>query len=445
MAGEYSNNKYYRRRINPGDVTIEGRASNGMTLDNTGNVFLYSSQNQNITNQLTSSNYDGAIEISPNTDNSFIGIISTSTDSLISNSPINIQMGSTNYTTFNLENNSSNYIVTNPTGALPTQALTQSSVLPNEEPSNEEVLEKIKTVIPQFNPDEFEDLIIYQLPEDEDLESIQLSDVDNPYYQEFFASQAYIESISADQELNILSTPTTPISTFKLTSEQEKEAQSALNDISSFTYNPRITSGGTGAGAGCKRSGRVAMTKNEYIYYMKKLLETANIPINQYTLIFMLAWREQEGACALYNAFNSTQPTGCVKDNSGNCISLNKAKVTDYTSFENGINANAGLWKSSRYAPIVAALKTASSYQDLFNLITSQSDGPSNGAFYVWSQGFYKERSRCCGSGCSRNPNCCNKYKCPAPTNVNNYIAPIIERWINAGKITITNAIFKKS
>jgi len=122
MAGEFKNNVYYRRKINPGDTTIEGRASNGMTLDNTGNVFIYSSQNQKVLNQLTSSNYNGSVEISPNTDNSFIGIISTSTDSLISNSPINIQMGATNYTTFNLETPSSNYIQ-----AIPTSSLTSST------------------------------------------------------------------------------------------------------------------------------------------------------------------------------------------------------------------------------------------------------------------------------------------------------------------------------
>ena len=442
MAGEFKNKVYYRRKINPGDVSIEGRASNGITLDNTGNVFLYSSQNQNIINQLDSSSYTGVVEISPNTDNSFIGILSTSTDSLISKSPISIEMGATNYNTFGLEQSNSNYIVTNPTGTIPNVTESIQQPLPTDEN-----VESVDITIQKFNPDDFDGLIKYTLPEDEDLEFVQLSDVSNPYYQDFFASQAYIESIAADQELNILASPSplTPISTFKLTPEQEKESQSALSDISNFTYSPRITSGGTGKGAGCRRSGRVAMTKDEHIYYIKKLLESANIPINQYTLIFMLAWREQEGACALYNAFNSTQKTGCVKDNSGNCISLNRANVTDYTSFETGINANAGLWRSSRYAPIVAALKTASSYQDLFNLISNQSDGPSNGAFYVWSQGFYAERSRCCGSGCSRTPSCCNKYTCPAPTNVNNYIAPTLQRWINAGKITVTNAIFKKS
>ena len=101
MPGEFKENIYYRRKSNPGDTTIEGRASNGITLDNTGNIFLYSSHNENITNQLTSSNYTGSIEISPNNDKSFIGIIATSTDSLISQSPINVQMGATNYTTLN--------------------------------------------------------------------------------------------------------------------------------------------------------------------------------------------------------------------------------------------------------------------------------------------------------------------------------------------------------
>ena len=43
MPGEFKENIYYRRKSNPGDTTIEGRASNGITLDNTGNIFLYSS------------------------------------------------------------------------------------------------------------------------------------------------------------------------------------------------------------------------------------------------------------------------------------------------------------------------------------------------------------------------------------------------------------------
>ena len=126
MGGNFSNNIYYRRKINPGDTTIEGRASNGLTLDNTGNVFLYSSQNQTVLNQLISSSYTGSVEISPNTDNSFIGIISTSTDSLISKSPISLDMGSTNYTTFNLENQPSNYI-------QPSTPLTPSTT-PSEDP-----------------------------------------------------------------------------------------------------------------------------------------------------------------------------------------------------------------------------------------------------------------------------------------------------------------------
>lgn len=110
MGGNYKNNIYYQRKVNPGDTTIEGRASNGMTLDNTGNVFIYSSQNQEILNQLISSSYTGSVDISPNTDSSFIGIISTSTDSLISKSPITLDMGSVNYTTFNLSTSPANFI-----------------------------------------------------------------------------------------------------------------------------------------------------------------------------------------------------------------------------------------------------------------------------------------------------------------------------------------------
>ena len=110
MGGNWKNTKYYPRKNKPGDIFIEGRASNGITLDNTGNIFLYSSHNENITNQLTSSNYTGSIEISPNNDKSFIGIIATSTDSLISQSPINVQMGATNYTTLNLNPSKPNIV-----------------------------------------------------------------------------------------------------------------------------------------------------------------------------------------------------------------------------------------------------------------------------------------------------------------------------------------------
>lgn len=175
MAGEFKNNVYYRRKINPGDTTIEGRASNGMTLDNTGNVFIYSSQNQKVLNQLTSSNYNGSVEISPNTDNSFIGIISTSTDSLISNSPINIHMGATNYTTFNLETSSSNYIQAIPTSSLTsstqpitTTGLAYTASLPLDETEEiQPIINKIKS-----NPG----LIQANLPVDEDLEGVILID-----------------------------------------------------------------------------------------------------------------------------------------------------------------------------------------------------------------------------------------------------------------------------
>jgi len=173
MAGEFKNNVYYRRKINPGDTTIEGRASNGMTLDNTGNVFIYSSQNQKVLNQLTSSNYNGSVEISPNTDNSFIGIISTSTDSLISNSPINIQMGATNYTTFNLETPSSNYIQAIPTSSLTsstqpiiTTGLAYTASLPLDETEEiQPIINRIKS-----NPG----LIQSNLPVDEELEGVNI-------------------------------------------------------------------------------------------------------------------------------------------------------------------------------------------------------------------------------------------------------------------------------
>ena len=47
MGGNWKNTKYYPRKNKPGDIFIEGRASNGITLDNTGNIFLYSSHNEN--------------------------------------------------------------------------------------------------------------------------------------------------------------------------------------------------------------------------------------------------------------------------------------------------------------------------------------------------------------------------------------------------------------
>ena len=189
MSGQFKENIFYKRKSNPGDTTIEGRASNGITLDNTGNVFLYSSHDQNIINELTASNYTGSINISPNDDKSFIAILATSTDSLISRSPIDIQMGSTNYTTLNTQANPSNYI-------LPTSSISSSissSVTSSIPTTSSASLPTIEIVVPKSERRKLidetlqnrDDLIIatLELPDEENLEAVLL--IDEVIYTQF--------------------------------------------------------------------------------------------------------------------------------------------------------------------------------------------------------------------------------------------------------------------
>ena len=182
MPGEFKENIYYRRKSNPGDTTIEGRASNGITLDNTGNIFLYSSHDQNIINELTASNYTGSIDISPNDDRSFIGILSTSSDSLISRSPINIQMGATNYTTLNTQTNPNNYIL--PTSGI--SGISGTSGTSGSFGTSGELLPSIEITAPKSERRKLidetlkdrDDLIIatLELPDEEDLGAVLLID-----------------------------------------------------------------------------------------------------------------------------------------------------------------------------------------------------------------------------------------------------------------------------
>ena len=98
-----ADNKQYFRDIQSGDVSIEGRQSNGITADNAGNVFIYSGLNNNELQTLEQQNFNGNVAINGNI-NSFLGIIKNKPQE-------NLTLGNNNYETLN-EKVDTNKIIT---------------------------------------------------------------------------------------------------------------------------------------------------------------------------------------------------------------------------------------------------------------------------------------------------------------------------------------------
>jgi hypothetical protein len=77
--------RQFFRNIKSGDVSVEGRKSNGVNLDSNGNVFLYSSANEEYLQSLTDQQYNGNIALD-GMKNSIIAITTNNTD--IPNYPV---------------------------------------------------------------------------------------------------------------------------------------------------------------------------------------------------------------------------------------------------------------------------------------------------------------------------------------------------------------------
>jgi Mannosyl-glycoprotein endo-beta-N-acetylglucosaminidase len=119
----------YFRSTDPGNVAIEGRASNGLILDNDGNSYLVSGLNKDDLSKFQNENYQGTADVNPN-NSSFIAVIK--------NAEHNIDLGNTNYTSFNQNlpiQSDSDKIIQPSTNESVTVSPTPTPTLPFKEPA----------------------------------------------------------------------------------------------------------------------------------------------------------------------------------------------------------------------------------------------------------------------------------------------------------------------
>jgi hypothetical protein len=167
-----------------------------------------------------------------------------------------------------------------------------------------------------------------------------------------------------------------------------------------------------------------------------KILEGLGITPTDGNIIFIKAWRQAEGGLAAFNAFNTTlsRPGATQYNNIG---------VKNFKNKEDGISANVQTLKEKQYSKMIPKLKNVKTIQDAYNLAVSESDGPGDGAFYIWSEGFYKNRINECklfaaGTLDKTDPKraaVIREFKgCPPPKNVSDkYIANVLKSWIRLG------------
>jgi hypothetical protein len=199
-----------------------------------------------------------------------------------------------------------------------------------------------------------------------------------------------------------------------------------------------------------KQGGKVT-TQEETNAYLIDLLKELGLPTTEGNILFFKAWRQFEGASASWNAFNTTYNIGVTSNYNG-------IGVKNYSSRENGIQANAQTFKRKDYQPLLEKLKNVKTIQDAYNVAVLESDGPKGGGLYIWSQGYYAERARQCteyakpnhGNLTQKQIDNIVKYKgCPVlETVANTYVALTLKGWINSGfktasQATITHLIYK--
>ena len=192
-------------------------------------------------------------------------------------------------------------------------------------------------------------------------------------------------------------------------------------------------------------------TQEETNAYLIDLLKELGLPTTEGNILFFKAWRQFEAGSASWNAFNTMYDIGVTSNYNG-------LGVKNYSSRENGIQANAQTFKRKDYQPLLEKLKNVKTIQDAYNVAILESDGPKGGGLYIWSQGYYKERKRQCdefdkpnhGTLTQKQIDNIVKYKgCPVlETVANTYVALTLKGWINSGftnssQATITNLIYK--
>lgn len=183
-------------------------------------------------------------------------------------------------------------------------------------------------------------------------------------------------------------------------------------------------------------SGTTPLSESETEEILIEILKGLGITPTDGNIIFIKAWRQAEGGRASFNAFNTilSRPGATRYNNIG---------VKNYQNKEDGISANVQSLKENQYSKMIPKLKNVKTIQDAYSLAVSESDGPKNGAFYIWSEGFYDRRISDCKDFADGTLDRTNPEKaaiirefngCPPPRNISNrYIASVLKGWIRLG------------
>lgn len=229
--------------------------------------------------------------------------------------------------------------------------------------------------------------------------------------------------------------------TTSLTSLATPKIPSKRNTTKKSQVTPTTTSTGT----------KQLTTQEETNAYLIDLLKKLNLPTTEGNILFFKAWREFEASAATWNAFNT-------RYNIGTTTNYNSVGVKNYDSRENGLSANALTFQKSDYSSLLSKLKNVTTIQQAYNVAVSESDGPSNGGLYVWSQGYYKERARQCeeykkpghGNLTPLQIKNIELYKgCPVLKDIKEtYVSLKLREWISLGytlssQVKIKNLIYK--
>lgn len=181
-------------------------------------------------------------------------------------------------------------------------------------------------------------------------------------------------------------------------------------------------------------SGTTPLSESETEKILIEILKGLGITPTDGNIIFIKAWRQAEGGTAAFNAFNT------IFDKPG-ATRYNNIGVKNYKNKEDGISANVQSLKTNEvYRNMLPKLKNVRTIQDAYSLAVSESDGSTNGAFYVWSEGYYANRIQDCKDFADGTLDRTNPEKaaiirefngCPPPRNISNrYIANVLKGWI---------------
>lgn len=165
MDKQYLDAQYFRQ-IEEGNVTVEGRSSNAVILDNTGNTFIVSGMNENEITALQNQNYQGNISVNGN-NSSYIAV--KTKNEVSTQEPI--VLGNNNYGTFNETLNQNS----NPDNIITPQSAQAIEASPTPLPAKEKPIPTpTPTPIPSLEEGE---TVSDFLPEREDQEFFQVFDV----------------------------------------------------------------------------------------------------------------------------------------------------------------------------------------------------------------------------------------------------------------------------